>query len=258
MLDIEQIISFYPEYLKPYKKNLLREYIQYKILEIIFDSRFGESLSFMGGTSIHIVHSNPRFSEDLDFDNTGLKKPDFEEMTELIQKRLSLEGYRVEIRNVFKGAYRSYLKIQNILFEYKLSKHKDEKMIIEIDVEPQRFYYQSEKVILNKFDVFIRINVVPVDILLAQKLLAILRRKRALGRDFYDAIYLFGKTSPNLMYLKSKLRIKDAKDLKKLILKRCSQLDFKRLAKDVEPFLFIPGDAKKLLFFCDYIKDLSF
>ncbi|OQX50707.1 MAG: hypothetical protein B5M53_11915 [Candidatus Cloacimonas sp. 4484_209] len=228
MLDIEQIISFYPEYLKPYKKNLLREYIQYKILEIIFDSRFGESLSFMGGTSIHIVHSNPRFSEDLDFDNTGLKKQDFEEMTELIQKRLSLEGYRVE------------------------------KMIIEIDVEPQRFYYQSEKVILNKFDVFIRINVVPVDILLAQKLLAILRRKRALGRDFYDAIYLFGKTSPNLMYLKSKLRIKDAKDLKKLILKRCSQLDFKRLAKDVEPFLFIPGDAKKLLFFCDYIKDLSF
>lgn len=255
MLDIEQIMSFYPEHLKPFKKNLLREYIQYKILEIIFDSKFGKSLSFMGGTSIHIIHSNPRFSEDLDFDNRGLKRQDFEQMTGLIQKRLSLEGYTVEVRNVLKSVYRSYVKISNILFEYELSRHKEEKMVIEIDAEPQRFYYQPEKVILNKFDVFLRINVVPVDILLAQKLYAILKRKRALGRDFYDAVYLMGKTSSNLMYLKAKLKIRDTKDLKKLLLRRCKQLDFKHLARDVEPFLFVPGDSKKVLFFCDYIKN---
>ena len=69
MLDLKQIESFFPENLKPFKRNLLREYLQYKILESVFDSRFGSRLSFMGGTATHIIHSNNRFSEDLDFDN---------------------------------------------------------------------------------------------------------------------------------------------------------------------------------------------
>ena len=55
MLDIDQIESFYPVQLRIFKKNLLREYLQYKILEIIFDSNFGEKLSFMGGTTIRIA-----------------------------------------------------------------------------------------------------------------------------------------------------------------------------------------------------------
>jgi len=67
MLDLKQIESFYPEYLRAFKRNLLREYLQYKILEVIFDSRFGEKLSFMDGTAIHIIHQNTRFSEDLGF-----------------------------------------------------------------------------------------------------------------------------------------------------------------------------------------------
>ena len=33
MLDIKQIEPFYPENLRPFKRNLLREYVQYKILE---------------------------------------------------------------------------------------------------------------------------------------------------------------------------------------------------------------------------------
>lgn len=71
MLELSQIESFYPESLRPFKKNLLREYLQYKILEIIFLSEFAQGLSFMGGSAIHIVHGLPRFSEDLDFDNRG-------------------------------------------------------------------------------------------------------------------------------------------------------------------------------------------
>ena len=62
MVDIEQIVSFYPGYLHSFKKNLLREYFQYKILEIIFDSKFGDKLSFMGGTAAHIVYQNERFA----------------------------------------------------------------------------------------------------------------------------------------------------------------------------------------------------
>ena len=258
MLDIKQIESFYPEYLKSFKKNLLREYLQYKILEIIFDSKFGEKLSFMGGTAARIIHSNTRFSEDLDFDNLGLNKKDFERLTKLIQRRLSLQGYATENKNVFKGVYRSYIRIPNILFENGLSGHKEEKMLIQVDTEPQGFYYRPDKIILNKFDVFLRINVVPVDILLAQKIYAIFNRKRAMGRDFYDAVFLFGKTKPNLDYLKLKLKVKDSADLKNRLLSKCKSFNFKQLAKDVEQFLFVPSDAKKVLFFYDYLQKYEF
>jgi len=258
MLDINQIESFYPESLKPFKRNLLREYVQYKILEVIFDSRYGDKLAFMGGTASRIIHSNTRFSEDLDFDNLGLNKNEFKQLIQLIQKRLKLQGYNIEAKNVFKDAYRSYIRIPDVLFENKLSDHKQEKLLIQIDTEPQGFHYQLDKIIINKFDVFLRINVIPPDILLAQKIYCIFERKRPMGRDFYDAIFLSGKTKPNLDYLKLKLKIKDSFDLKNRLLLKCNKLNFKQLAEDVEQFLFVPSDSKKVLFFYDYIKNCEF
>jgi predicted nucleotidyltransferase component of viral defense system len=254
MLDIKQIEVFYPEFLKSFKRNLLREYLLYKILEMIFDSEFGEKLSLIGGTAIHMVYANKRFSEDLDFDNLGLTKKGFEELVKLVKRGLELEGYTIETKNVFRGAYRSYLRVPNILFDNGLSRHKEEKMLIQIDAEPQGIDYALDKLIINKFDVFLRINVVPADILLAQKLYAIFRRKRAMGRDFYDAVFLFGMTKPNLEYLRLKLGIKDMADLKRKLLLKCKVLDFKQLAKDVEPFLFSPSESKKVLLFQDYIR----
>lgn len=258
MLDIDQIESFYPESLKPFKRNLLREYLQYKILEIIFDSKYGDKLAFMGGTATRIIHSNTRFSEDLDFDNLGLNKNEFKQLIQLIQKRLKLQGYNIETKNVFKDAYRSYIRIPDILFENKLSNHKQEKLLIQIDTEPQGFHYQPDKIIINKFDVFLRINVVPSDILLAQKIYCIFERKRPMGRDFYDAIFLLGKTKPRLDYLKLKLKIKDRVDLKNRLLLKCNKINFKQLAKNVEQFLFVPSDSKKVLFFYEYIKNCEF
>lgn len=258
MLDINQIESFYPESLKPFKRNLLREYLQYKILEIIFDSRYGDNLAFMGGTATRIIHSNTRFSEDLDFDNLGLNENEFRLLIQSIQKRLRLQGYNIEAKNVFKDAYRSYIRIPDLLFENKLSDHKQEKLLIQIDTDPQRFHYQLDKIIINKFDVFLRINVVPPDILLAQKIYCIFKRKRPMGRDFYDAIFLLGKTKPHIDYLKLKLKIKDKVDLKNKLLLKCKKLNLKQLAKDVEQFLFVPSDSKKVLFFYDYIKNCEF
>lgn len=258
MLSIEQIETFYPEYLRSFKRNLLREYLQYKILEIIFDSKFGEKLSFMGGTATRVIHSNTRFSEDLDFDNLGLCESDFQNLAALIKRGLELRGYEVELRNVFKRAFRSYIKIPNILFENKISKHRNEKLLIQVDTEPQEFEYRPEKVILNKFDVFLRINVVPIRILAAQKIYAIFKRKRAMGRDFFDAVFLLGKAKPDFEYLKMKLNVKSKAEFKRKFLSKCEDFDYKRLAKEVEPFLFNPPDSKRVLFFYDYVKDYRF
>ncbi|MFQ6070511.1 MAG: nucleotidyl transferase AbiEii/AbiGii toxin family protein [Candidatus Aminicenantales bacterium] len=258
MLDLKQIESFYPDFLKPFKENLLREYLQYKILEIVFDSKYGNKLVFMGGTAIHIFHSNTRFSEDLDFDNLDLKKEEFEKLGNLISQKLKFQGYKVETKLVLKKAYRLNIKIPELLYENKLSSNRKEKIHIQIDAEPQDFSYKAEQIILNKFDVFLRIPVVPVDILLSQKLFCIFARRRPLGRDFYDALFLLGKTRPNLRYLKEKLGIKDYSHLKSRLLRKSKSIDFAQLARDVEPFLFSPSDSKKVLLFPEYIKGYEF
>ena len=69
MLSLQEIEKYYPEKLKKFKRNILREYLQYKILQIIFNSEYANKLSFLGGTALKIIYDNSRFSEDLDFDN---------------------------------------------------------------------------------------------------------------------------------------------------------------------------------------------
>lgn len=254
MLELRQIESFFPENLRHFKRNLLREYLQYKILEAIFTGRYGEKLVFMGGTAIHIVHGLPRFSEDLDFDNLGLTVDDFKALTQGVANKLSLEGYVIETGTSFKGAFTADIKVTGLLFNEGLSGHREEKILIKLDAEPQNFKYISERVVINKFDVFTGINVVPVGTLLAQKYFAILARKRAMGRDFYDAVFLAGKTDPDLMYLKERAGIEDKKGLKLALLERCSKLDLKLLSKDVEQFVFNSEDAKKVQLFVDYVR----
>ena len=103
MLSLQSIEQYYPDNQKPFKRNILREYLQYKILEIIFNSKYAEELTFLGGTALRIVYNNSRFSEDLDFDNFTLTEEQFADLAQEVKKGLELQGYEVEIKNVFKG-----------------------------------------------------------------------------------------------------------------------------------------------------------
>lgn len=158
-----------------------------------------------------------------------------------------------EIKNVFKTSFRSYIGISNILFDNKISHHRDEKLMIQLDAEPQNFHYTLEKIIINKFDVFVRVNAVPAHTLLAQKICYLFTRSRPRGRDFYDIIYLSGKTAPDYTYLNEKIGIVTKESLCTEILKKCREFDFKQLSRDVAPFLLNPGDAERILSFRDFV-----
>jgi len=257
MISINQIEQHYPENLRGFKRNILREYLQYKILEVIFNSRLAPKLSFLGGTALRIVHGNARFSEDLDFDNFKLSEDDFTLLTKEIQTGLRREGYTVEIRNVLKRAFRCYIKVPQVLFENAMSDFVQEKILIQVDTEPHDFFYKPDKVFLNKFDVFTQIAVTPPDVLLAQKFYALLNRKRAKGRDFYDVVFLLQKAKPNYEYLNQKAGVPNPKALKEKVLDFLQGINMKELAKDVEPFLFQPSESKKIILFADYIKHVQ-
>lgn len=258
MLSLKNIEQYYPDNQKPFKRNILREYLQYKILEIIFNSKYANDLIFLGGTALRMIYNNSRFSEDLDFDNSKLNEEQFAELINDIKKGLELQGYEVEIKNVFKGAYRSYIKMPKVLFDNDVSDMQEEKIMIQIDTIPHGFDYKKDAKILNKFDVFTQIFTTPIDILLSQKIYAALNRKRAKGRDFFDIVFLIPQTKPNYEYLKMKLDVKNSEELKKMLLKETADLNFDELAKDIEPFLINSEDSKKVKMFREYINSVDF
>ncbi|MCK5224815.1 nucleotidyl transferase AbiEii/AbiGii toxin family protein, partial [Candidatus Calescamantes bacterium] len=93
MLSIDEMLKFYPESMHKYKRQILREYLQCKILEIIFNSKFSDRIVFIGGTAIRIVHGSQRFSEDIDLDSKDLVLSNFTELSEIVAAELELEGY---------------------------------------------------------------------------------------------------------------------------------------------------------------------
>ena len=257
MLSLKEIEKSYPENLRPFKRFILREYLQHKILELVFESKYAQKLCFLGGTCLRIIHNNTRFSEDLDFDTLKLSERSFGNISEEIKKGLEREGYKVEFKIVARGAFHCHIKFPGLLFSEGLSGYEEEKILIQLDAEPQHFKFTPETFILNKFDVFTTILTTPKDILLSQKIFASLNRKQPKGRDFFDIMFLLSMTKPNYKYLQQKVGIKNEAQLKEKLLERCKKLNMKQMANDVKPFLFNPSDMKKVELFADYIRQVD-
>lgn len=256
-MSLAEIRSYYPEFLQSRGEFLLREYLQYKLLELLFQSDYALKFSFLGGTCLRIVHNNQRFSEDLDFDQFDLTAGDFEQVAEIIKKGLEKQGFDVEMRNVIRGAYHCYIRFPGLLYETGLSGHKEAKILINLDTEPQGFLFEPGVFFLNRFDVFASIRVTPPDLLLSQKITAILGRRKPKGRDFFDVLFLLGKTKPNHAYLQQKLGCSKPEDVKEILLEACKQIDFREMAIDVQPFLFNPEDIRRIQQFTAYIQATS-
>ena len=257
MLSLSEIQSFFPEPLHQFPRFMLREYLQIKILEILFESQTANHLCFLGGTCLRIVHGNRRFSEDLDFDNRGLKEYQFADIANTIQTQLEREGYDIEIQMVIRGAWHCYIKFPGLLYAEGLSSHHKEKTVIQLDTEPQHVDYEPERFILNRFEVFTTILTTPLPLLLSQKLYTIINRNRKKGRDFFDVVFLLGKgIQPDYSYLEKKANISDATNLRKKIIGICQSLNMRDLAKDVEPFLFSVQDKNRVIQFEEYFRQV--
>ncbi len=246
MLDFQQIKDQYPDHLQIFERALLREYLQCKILQAVFESKKASKLAFLGGTALRIVYGNNRFSEDIDLDNFDLSWQEFEEVIQRVKRFFELEGFEIEVRNVAKGAYRCYMRFPELLYEQGISPYRQEKILIQVDTAAQGFEYQPEIRILNKFDVFTEIRVIPLNVLLSQKIYTAVNRKRAKGRDFFDITFLFSRTSPDFGFLSQKMGIDTVDSLRREILERIDDYDFQELARDVAPFLMNKDQIKRV------------
>ena len=246
MLDFQEIKKQYPSHLQVFERAILREYLQIKILQAIFESKKASKLVFLGGTALRIIYGNERFSEDIDFDNFGLSWEEFEKVIQKVKYFLQLEGFEIEIKNIEKGAYHCYIRFPELLYQQNLSPYKEEKILIQIDTAAQGYSYQPEIKIINKFDVCTEVRGTPLDTLLSQKIYTAVNRKRAKGRDFFDITFLFAKTKPDFRFLNQKMGINNPENLRQEISAKIKEYNFQELAKDVAPFLMNKNQIKRV------------
>lgn len=252
MLTFEQIKNEYPpEIIQRNPKAVLVEYLQYEILDSLYKQKNSEKLSFMGGTAIRIIYGSQRFSEDLDFDNFGLSYQEFEQILEKVMTDMKNKGFEIEFRLLKKGAYHCYLKFPKLLFENNLSDHQDEKILVRIDTVLKDRLNEPKNFILNGFGVYRKILVNSQEVILSQKIITIIKRKRSKGRDYYDVSYLLGKTEPDFDYLEV---IFERDTIKNKLLEMADKNDLNNLAKDVRPFLIDKNGEDRVLGFKEYIE----
>lgn len=259
MLNLSELLETYPAALRVHRSFILREYLQCKILEILFEGSYASRFCFLGGTCLRLVHNNSRFSEDLDFDNFQVTEPEFDEVSNSIRIGLEQQGYQVEMKQVIRGAYHCYIRFPGLLFEQGLSGYREEKILIQLDTEPQHFNFEPEHYILNRFDVTTQILTTPPDILLAQKFTALCQRKKNKGRDFFDIVFLLSRSvKPNYAFLEMKLGVSNRTQLMDRVRDICQQLDMEEMVKDVRNFLFYPTDEKKVRLFLPVLEQSDF
>jgi predicted nucleotidyltransferase component of viral defense system len=259
MISFDEIRTYFADNFRrnpSWFEYMLKEYFHYRMLDIIYSSEYASKLSFIGGTSLRILHHIQRFSEDLDFDCFNLYREEFINLTDMIIDRLRQEGIEIgaedKRKNLKLTAFRRNIIFPGLLFELGLTGHREKKLLIKIECEPHNYNYKPDKPIIQKFNVFTQIFTPSRAVLLSMKTGALLERGK--GRDYYDFIFLSGLTSPDFGYLKSKFGISHEIQLYDRILKSCETTDFQKKSRDFEKLIFDQAETKKVLLFIEFIR----
>lgn len=247
MLDLNFIENFARENNLPAnKRRVIAEYLQTIILEIISNSKFNETIIFMGGTCLRFVYNIQRFSEDLDFDLNLIKKNsfNFNKFCAYLSQELKLQNFSVYIGQKENAIlYRASVRFAKVLQQAGLSAFEDENLTInlEIDKDPSKNLITEAKII-NHFNKSFPVLVNNKETLFAEKIKAALLRPFTKARDFYDLFYFFSDPNfqPNYAILKEKnLRISNLTELHKALKKKITQIgNLDLIIKDLKPYIF--------------------
>lgn len=187
------------------RRGILREYLQIKFLAKLYSRPAAGKLSFIGGTSLRILHGIDRFSEDLDFDNLGLSRRDLSGLVAGVGREFSRENIDVEVSAKLKeGITYHSLRFPKLLFDLKITTNPREKLMIKIDYSSQWKGQTTETALLAKFGFIEQIVTNPLSQIMAQKLAAYVGRDRTQPRDMYDIVWLYSRGArPDREFMKA-------------------------------------------------------
>ncbi len=236
------------------KLNVMREYLQAYVLRILHDEGFFRSAAFVGGTALRFLYDLPRFSEDLDFSQAenaaGL---DFIGLMKKVDRELAAAGYSASIAyKTDKTVHNAMIKFEGLLREAGLSPMKSRKFSVKIEVDTRPPQGAALKTyVVNKHFPFTFLSY-DVASLFAGKVHALLTRKYAKGRDYFDLGWYLSRwkdITPNLPHLRNALAQTgwqggqvDEVNWRALLARVVESADWKAVRRDVENFLENPRD----------------
>ncbi|MDR2582922.1 MAG: nucleotidyl transferase AbiEii/AbiGii toxin family protein [Fibromonadaceae bacterium] len=267
MISLEQVYSYFLglEKTESLKKGMLREYLQFMILDFLSTSPFINRLILVGGPAIRFKHGLDRFTRDLFFNYIDCSEDDFIKMTDSVISFLEKAGVKVESKykeNPNQVLLKRYLYFPKFLFNIKLSVFEEKRFFTSIGAIPNKLmqgstikteidkYGFNHKLALGFNSGFETISgcgfsflfpMPSISVLFSMKLGALILRQN--GRDFYDGLFLKKFAKPDYVFLKHRVGVSNKAELHAKITEALKYVDLERKCKDVEHLVF---DKKNL------------
>ncbi len=235
-------------------RNLLREYVQSRILGAMQEAGAMVPLAFMGGTALRFLYRQPRFSEGLDFTLERDRETfDFGDLAGRLKRQLEREAYSLHVGLREAGAVdRAAFGFVGLPYEAGLSPHESEslKVLLEVDTSPPAGV-QLAVTVVDRFGP-LRLQHHNLPSLFAGKIAAVVARPYTKGRDLYDLMWYLTREpaiEPNAVLLGNALRqtapealaLAEA-DWREALRQRLVAVDWAGARRDVAPFLEQPRD----------------
>lgn len=261
MIQIEQIRNYFPAQIRGnsnFDKHILKEYLQFMILDYLASTPAIRKMAFIGGTNLRLVKGIDRFSEDLDFDCKELSKEEFFEMTNGVIQFLRRSGLRVEAKdkeNPKLTAFRRNIHFPELLFDLGLSGYREERFLIKIESQDQGIVYQPVITTIKGCGFFFPFPVPSDGVLCSMKIAAMLARAK--GRDFYDLMFLLAQTKPDYDFLSKRCGVHHLQELKLRTAELLERVDLKKKQRDFEHLLFHKANSEKIVRFGEFMESLT-
>jgi predicted nucleotidyltransferase component of viral defense system len=230
-------------------RNLAREYLQARILELLQRAGAMIPLAFHGGTALRFLYGIPRYSEDLDF---ALERApdlyDFRAYLHAIRREFEAEGYEVSVKlNDRRVVHSAFVRFPGLLYELGLSPQRTEVLAIKLEVDTNPPAGAGLAITIVRRHVTLRLQHHDRASLLAGKLHALLQREYVKGRDLYDLLWYLSDPTwppPNLTLLNNALRqtgwqgeALTPANWRDVVRRVVARLQWERVKADVQPFL---------------------
>lgn len=240
------------------KEFFLREFIQSKIIEKIYQTKIAKKIFFVGGTSLRLLYGLDRFSLDLDFDYQDLEVKEIENLYDFVVESLEKENIEIiKYKNLDKKPIEFEIRLPKILYNLNLRPNPKENLVIKLDFDDFWTGHKNEVLVFDKFGFLAKVVTVPKNEILTQKLFTFLNRKKTQARDIYDIVWLlsqgvridweFAKRNKISSDLILKIRDKIIKEKNK----------FSLFKKQIASLLVNHSLVDKIDFFVDYFPSLD-
>ncbi len=230
-------------------RNVMREYLQARVLACLQREGAMVPLAFHGGTALRFLYALPRHSEDLDFALEG--KPssyDLQRYVRAIETEFHREGYELETRYSDERAVQNaWIRFRGLLFEMGLSGQREELTSLKLEVDTNPPLGAGLATTIVRRHVTLQLHHHDQASLLAGKIHAILQRKFTKGRDLYDLLWYLSDPEwpePNLNLLNNALSQMDwqgaaltERNWRDVLRNRIDELEWRNVRSDVAPFL---------------------